>query len=107
MAIVTGTGAMSVDDLLKAPEKLRQLYRIDRGVLDESDRFAFPFDPHQQAQTGLAHAPYTALLCRSISPDIGIPHASGLQALDHLLRPSLCFGRSIAAKLCHQQGLGV
>jgi hypothetical protein len=40
MAVIAGTGAMTVDDFLKAAEKLGKFQRVNGGVLDEGDRFA-------------------------------------------------------------------
>ena len=102
MAVVAGTGAMIVDDFFKAAEKFWELQGVDGGILDEGDRFALAFDPHQQAEPGFAYPPDAALLWRRIGAHIGISHAFGLQACDHLLRFGLGFGRGIAAKLGDQ-----
>ena len=66
VTVISCIGAVLGQDLTKASNERGELRWINRGVLNEGDRFPLAFHPEQKAEPSLSELPDALLLDRIV-----------------------------------------
>src|SRR5437879_1976446 len=99
MTVITRAGSVLVDDVAKAKEKLWQLDRIDRAILDKRDRLPLALHAKKQAQPRFAQLPDIRLFNRIERSHERVTEVVTLECRFHAVELRSQFGLIFAIEL--------